>query len=97
METKSVNSEIQSFVKDYINAVHKRFEEAIALNQKSVTEGDRAFFDGAFFCYQDTMKILRQELESHGYDPSEFEPMEPVLPEAEKISYITPSSDQEVL
>ncbi|NET09974.1 MAG: hypothetical protein F6K16_35790, partial [Symploca sp. SIO2B6] len=71
--------------------------EAIALNHKSVTEDDRAFFDGAFFCYQDSMKILRQQLEAHGYDPSEFEPMEPVLPDSEKISFITPSSDQDVL
>ena len=92
-----MNSEVQTFVKDYIAAVHKRFEEAIALNQKSVTEGDRAFFDGAFFCYQDTMKILRTELESHGYDTTDLEPIEPTLPEAEKISYITPSSDQEIL
>ncbi|MGK7890047.1 MAG: hypothetical protein AB4042_11990 [Leptolyngbyaceae cyanobacterium] len=84
-------------IQDYVAAVHRRFEEAIALNQKSVTEGDRAFFDGAFFCYQDTMKMLRQQLEDHGYDPSDLEPLEPQLPEAEKISYITPSSDQEVL
>lgn len=90
-----MNPEVQAFIKDYIAAVHKRFEEAIALNHKSVTEGDRAFFDGAFFCYQDTMKILRKELESHGYDPTELEPMEPVLPETEKISYITPSSEQD--
>lgn len=92
-----MNSEVQAFVKAYIEAVHKRFEEAIALNQTSVTEGDRAFFDGAFFCYQDTMKILRKELKAHGYDTTDLEPMEPVLPEAEKINYITPSSDQEIL
>ena len=90
-----MNPEVQTFVKDYIAAIHTRFEEAIALNQKSVTEGDRAFFDGAFFCYQDAMKILRKELEAHGYDPTELEPMEPVLPDAEKISYITPSSEQD--
>ena len=92
-----MNPELQRLVKGYIAAIHQRFEQAIALNQKSVTEGDRAFFDGAFFCYQDAMKILRQELESQGYDPTEFEPMEPTLPESEKIDYITPSSDQEVL
>ncbi|MEM9212951.1 MAG: hypothetical protein AAGD25_01110 [Cyanobacteria bacterium P01_F01_bin.150] len=90
-----MNPEVEDLIKTYIAAVHNRFEEAIALNQKSVTEGDRAFFDGAFFCYQDTMKILRKELMAHGYDTSGLEPMEPVLPDKEKISYITPSSDQE--
>jgi len=94
-----VDPDMNSFLKDYISAIHQRFEQAIALNQKSVTEGDRAFFDGAFFCYQDAMKILRQQLDEHGYDPQDFEPLEPVLPESEKIDYITPSSesDKEIL
>lgn len=92
-----MDAAMKELIQNYVAAVHQRFEEAIALNQKSVTEGDRAFFDGAFFCYRDTMKMLRQQLEAHGYDPSEFEPLEPVLPETEKISYVTPSSDQEVL
>ncbi|NER00661.1 MAG: hypothetical protein F6K30_28875 [Cyanothece sp. SIO2G6] len=96
-EEWQVDAATKELIQNYVAAVHRRFEQAIALNQKSVTEGDRAFFDGAFFCYQDTMKLLRQQLEEQGYNPNEFEPLEPVLPEAEKISYITPSSDQEVL
>ncbi|MGF1513700.1 MAG: hypothetical protein ACFB5Z_08400 [Elainellaceae cyanobacterium] len=90
-----MSSELTEFVKAYIAAVHKRFDEAVLLNKAAVTEGDRAFFDGAFFCYQDTMKILKAELEAKGFSTSELEPIIPEAPSA--VSVVVSSQPDEIL
>lgn len=87
---------LAEFVEAYIAAVRKRFDEAVALNQTAITEGDRAFFDGAFFCYQDTMKMLKAELEQRGYPTEDLEPIIPEAPEMPSIT-VVPEPDDEVL
>ncbi|MEM9451159.1 MAG: hypothetical protein AAGA75_21835 [Cyanobacteria bacterium P01_E01_bin.6] len=97
-EKPTVTPELQSFLKAYIAALHKRFIFALEQDEKSKTEADMAFFDGAIFCYQDVLKILTDQLKEQGYDP---ESLEPIMIEAEqKRSPIPPpadSSDQDML
>jgi hypothetical protein len=93
-----VTPELHSFLKDYIAAVHKRFIFALEQDEKSRTEADMAFFDGAIFCYQDTLKILTEQLKEHGYDP---ESLEPIVIQAERKRSPAPppppSSDSDIL
>ncbi|MEO0409784.1 MAG: hypothetical protein AAF289_20780 [Cyanobacteria bacterium P01_A01_bin.135] len=89
--------ELDEFVRAYIAAVHKRFEEAITLNQTAVTEGDRAFFDGVFFCYQDTMKMLKAELEGQDYPIDDLEPIVPIAPEMPSVTVIPEPEEDEIL
>jgi len=90
-------TELSEFVKVYIAAVRKRFDEATLLSQKAVTEGDRAFFDGAFFCYQDTMKILKAELEAQGIETSDLEPIIPEAPAMPSITVVPEDDEEEIL
>ncbi len=87
--------ELTEFVEAYVAAVHKRFGEAVLLNKAAVTEGDRAFFDGAFFCYQDTMKILKAELEAQGYSTDGLDLIIPEAPSA--LSIVVSSQPDEML
>lgn len=93
-----MNSELHDFLKAYLDAVHKRLFQALEHDEKSKTEADMAFFDGAIFCYQDTLKILKEQLEALGHDP---EPFEPIVIEADQSRPSTPtpdsSSDPEML
>lgn len=90
-----MSPELTDFVKAYVAAVHKRFDEAVLLNKAAVTEGDRAFFDGAFFCYQDTMKILKAELEAKGYSTDELGAIIPEAPQS--VSVVVSSQPDEIL
>ncbi|MGB3612187.1 MAG: hypothetical protein WBA10_00225 [Elainellaceae cyanobacterium] len=92
-----MSPELTEFVKAYIAAVHKRFDEAVALNQTAITEGDRAFFDGAFFCYQDTMKILKAELGAREVETSDLEPIIPEAPAMPSITVVPEPDDEEIL
>jgi len=92
-----VTQDLQDFIRAYIAAVHQRFDEAVALDQKSITEADRAFFDGVTFCYQDALKILKQELEARGYDAEGFEPIVPEKPESNRVEIPLPRGDREIL
>ncbi len=76
-----MNPELHTFLKAYIAALHKRFIFALEQDEKSKTEADMAFFDGAIFCYQDVLKILKEQLTEQGLDP---ELLEPILIEANR-------------
>ncbi|GEM_PF-2972435 len=93
-----MNSELHEFLKAYIAAVHKRLFQALEHDEKSKTEADMAFFDGAIFCYQDTLKILKEQLQTLEHDTA---PFEPIVIDAEKrrspIPAQDPSSDPEIL
>lgn len=93
-----MNSDLNEFLNAYIAAVHKRLFQALDHDEKSKTEADMAFFDGAIFCYQDTLKILKEQLQALGH---EVEPFEPIIIEAERrhspIPAPDPSSDPEML
>lgn len=93
-----MNSELQAFLQAYIGALHKRLIFALEQDEKSSTEADMAFFDGAIFCYQDVLKILKEELHAHGYAT---ETLEPILIEAERHRTPAPKvdsqSDREIL
>ena len=92
-----MNSELHTFLKAYIAALHQRFIFALEQDEKSKTEADLAFFDGAVFCYQDVLKILKEQLKEQGFDP---ELLEPIMIEAERKRSPAPpppSSDQDIL
>ncbi|MGB3491821.1 MAG: hypothetical protein WBA57_03770 [Elainellaceae cyanobacterium] len=93
-----MNSELHEFLKAYIAAVHKRLFQALDHDEKSQTEADLAFFDGAIFCYQDTLKMLKEQMQALGHD---VEPFEPIVIEAERQRPSIPnpdsSSDPEML
>ncbi len=93
-----MNPELHAFLKAYIAALHKRFIFALEQDEKSQTEADLAFFDGAIFCYQDVLKILKEQIQEQGFDPEE---LEPILIEAERKRSPAPppasSSDQDLL
>lgn len=93
-----MNPELHAFLKAYIAALHKRFIFALEQDEKSKTEADLAFFDGAIFCYQDVLKILKEQLKEQGFNPDE---LEPILIDAERrqspVPPPAPSSEQDWL
>lgn len=85
-----MNSELHQFLKAYIAAVHQRLFQALEHDEKSKTEADMAFFDGAIFCYQDTLKILKEQLQALDHDVN---PFEPIVIDAERQHAPIPAQD----
>ena len=74
-----MTQELQNFIQDYVTLLQEKYNQSLIKVEKSETEADAAFYQGASFTYYDALDLLKSQLEVFGYDIESFETIVPEL------------------